>query len=135
MATFKGKDGTMSIGAVVASAAQVGELRSFELETKSASTESTRMGLDWETHVPTIKSWSGGAEVWWDAPDLGQVAIVVGTIVTLNMFPAGNGAPITDVYYSGLAIVESVNQKQAHDGLVEMSVTFKGTGALTKGAV
>lgn len=135
MATFKGKDGTMSIGAVVASAANVGELRSFELETKAATTEATRMGQDWEVHLPTIKSWSGSCEVFWDAPDLGQVAMVVGTVVTLNMFPAGNGAPATDVYYSGLAIVESVNQKQAHDGLVEMSVTFKGTGALTKGAI
>ena len=135
MATFKGKDGTMSIGATVATAPAVGELRSFELETKSATTESTRMGVDWETHLPTIKSWSGSCEVWWDPVDVGQVACVVGTIVTLNMFPAGNGVGATDVYYYGTAIVESVNQKQAHDGIVEASVTFKGTGALTKGAV
>ncbi len=135
MATFKGKDGTMSIGATVVSAAAVGELRSFELETKSATTEATRMGHDWETHKATIKSWSGSCEVFWDGADVGQVAIVVGTEVTMNMFPAGNGAPATDIYFYGTAIVESINRKQAHDGLVEASVTFKGTGALTQGVV
>lgn len=135
MATFKGKDGTMSVGATVATAAAVGELRSFEFEIKSASTESTRMGKDWETNVPTIKSWSGSCEVFWDPLDTGGLALIVGTVVTLNMFPAGNGAGATDVYYSGTAIIESVSQKQAHDGLVETSVSFKGTDALTKGAV
>ncbi len=135
MATFKGKDGTMSIGATPASAPAVGELRSFELETKSASADATRMGLDWETHVPTIKSWSGSADVFWDAADVGQTAIVVGTVVQMNMFPAGNGVGAADVYFYGNAIVETINRKQAHDGLVEASVTFKGTGALTQGVI
>lgn len=135
MATFKGNIGTMSIGAVVATASAVGELRSFEIETKSASTEATRMGQVWEVHVPTINSWSGSAEVFWDAADVGQTALVVGTIVTLNAFPQGNGAPATDVYLFGTAIVESVSQKQTHDGLVERSVSFKGTGTLTQGTI
>lgn len=134
MTTFKGKDGTMSVGATVGTALAVGELRSFEIETKSASTEATRMGQDWEVHVPTIKSWSGSAEVWWDHADTGQDALVVGAVVHLNMFPAGNGAPVTDVYLHGDAIIESVSQKQSHDGLVERSVTFKGTGNLVEAA-
>jgi hypothetical protein len=135
MATFKGNLGTMSIGATVATAPVIGELRSFELETSSASTSATRMGQVWEVNVPTISAWQGSCEVFWDVADVGQVTLVVGTVVRMNMFPQGNGAPATDVYYFGDAIVEKVTNKQTHDGLVERSVSFKGTGALTQGTV
>lgn len=135
MATYKGKEGTVSIGATVGTATSVGELRSFEVETSANLVDVSRMGDAWTRDVSTQKSWRATLEMWWDHADTGQDLLVAGDLITLNLFPQGNGVALTDVYLSGQATIESVSQKQGHDTVIERTVVVKGYGALTEGTV
>ena len=53
--------------------------------------------------------------------------------VTLNLYP--EGATSGDTYYTGSAIITSVGVSQTHDGIVERSIGFQVTGAVTIGTV
>ena len=76
-----------------------------------------------------LKSFTGSASLFWDEADTGQTAIVVGTEITLNVYP--EGASSGDTYYTGSAIVTGSTIASSFDGMVEAEVSFQGTGALT----
>lgn len=135
MATTKGNLGSLSVGATVGTAAAVGELRSWEIMSKSDTVDASICGVTWRRNIATLQDWSGKASVFWDAADLGQDALIVGATVTLNLFPGGNGAPATDVYYTGTAVITEVSQKGAFDGLVEREISFIGHNALTESQI
>lgn len=133
MSTYKGKEGSITIGASPGTA--LGELRSFELTESANLVDVSRMGDDWTRDDSTQKSWSVSFDLWWDPDDAGQALIVAGDRVTLNLFPQGNGAGTDDIILSGLATISEVTQKQSHDNIVELSCSAKGYGALTKGTI
>ena len=124
MATHTGSEGTIKVGADT-----VGELRSFTLETTAETIEDTSMGDTNRTYKAGLKSFTGSASLFWDEVDSGQTAIVVGTEITLNVYP--EGASSGDTYYSGSAIVTGTTIASSFDGMVEAEVSFQGTGALT----
>jgi predicted secreted protein len=124
MATHTGSEGTIKVGANT-----VGELRSFTLETTAETIEDTSMGDTNRSYKVGLKSFTGSASLFWDEVDTGQTAIVVGTEITLNVYP--EGASSGDTYYSGTAIVTGRTIASSFDGMVEAEVSFQGTGALT----
>ena len=124
MATHTGSEGTIKVGADT-----VGELRSFTLETTAETIEDTSMGDTNRSYKVGLKSFTGSASLFWDEADTGQTAIVVGTEITLNVYP--EGASSGDTYYSGSAIVTGTTIASSFDGMVEAEVSFQGTGALT----
>ena len=124
MATHTGSEGTIKVGANT-----VGELRSFTLETTAETIEDTSMGDTNRSYKVGLKSFTGSASLFWDEVDTGQTAIVVGTEITLNVYP--EGASSGDTYYSGSAIVTGTTIASSFDGMVEAEVSFQGTGALT----
>jgi hypothetical protein len=133
MATYKGKEGTITVG--VSPGTALGELRSFEINTSANLVDASRMGDDWTRDESTQNSWSGSMDVFWDYEDAGQDLLTVGSRVELNLFPQGNGVGATDVVLSGQVTISEIGHKQAHDGLVERSISFKGYGALTEGVI
>jgi hypothetical protein len=128
MATYIGKDGTISAGGN-----DIAEVRSFSIEATGDTTEDTSMGDTWRTHKPTLRSWSGSAEVWWDDADTGQNACSVGAELAIIVTPDGDdgGTPTT---LSGNVIVTGRTVNASVDGMVEASLTFMGNGALTEGS-
>ena len=69
------------------------------------------------------------------SPDAGdnQDAIATGAILTVVLFPEGETAG--DVTYTGDMIVTGLSRTASFDGLIEMTVSFDGTGPLTTGTV
>lgn len=128
MACYAGKAGVVKVGAVA-----VGEVTNFSLEVTADTIECTAMGDTYRGFKPSFVNWSGSVDFHWDPDDSGQVAFVIGTEITLNLYP--EGATSGDTEYTGAAIVTGFTRTASFDGLVEANITFQGNGALTTGAV
>jgi predicted secreted protein len=124
MATHTGSEGLIKVGTDT-----VGELRSFSLETTADTIESSNMGTTARTYKAGLTAWSGTASLFWDELDTGQLALVLGTEITIKVYP--EGATTGDKYYTGSAIVTAKSVSASFDGLVESSISFQGTGALS----
>ena len=126
MATHIGRDGILKVGANT-----VAELRSFSIEETGDTVEDTVMTDTARTSVPTLTSFTGSADVYWDETDTtGQGALTVGSSVTIGFYPEGDTTG--DTYYTGTAIVTGVSRSASFDGMVEASITLQGSGALTE---
>ena len=129
MATHTGSAGTVKVGANA-----IAELRSWSLDQSQDTVETTKLGDTVKTYSATQSSSSGSMDCFWDETDTnGQVACTIGATVTLNLYP--EGATSGDTYYTGSAIITSVGVAQTHDGIVERSIGFQVTGAVTIGTV
>jgi len=129
MATHKGSEGTVKVGVN-----SVAEIRSYSIEESADTLEDTTMGDSARTYKPSLTSFSGSLDVFWDETDSsGQGALTIGSEVTLNVYPEGDTAG--DTYYTGSAIVTGVSRSASFDGLVEASISVQGNGALTSTTV
>lgn len=129
MATHTGSEGTVHVGS-----AAVAEIRSYNVNENADTIEDTAMGDTARTHKPSLTSFDGTLDVFWDETDTnGQVALAIGAEVTIKFYP--EGAASGDTYYSGTAIVTSRSINASFDGMVEMSIGVQGTGALTTATV
>jgi len=129
MATHKGSEGTVKVGANA-----IAEIRSFSIEETADTLEDTSMGDTARTYLPSLTSFSGSIDVFWDETDTnGQNALTIGASVTLNLYPEGSTSG--DTYLTGTAIVTSRSISSSFDGMVEMSIGVQGTGALTTDTV
>ena len=128
MATHIGRDGVIKVGANT-----VAELRSFSIEETGDTVEDTVMTDTARTFTPTLTSFTGSADVYWDEDDTGQGALTVGAAVTIGFYPEGDTTG--DTYYSGSCIVTGVSRSSSFDGMVEASITLQGSGALTASTV
>jgi len=129
MATHKGSEGTVKVGSNA-----VAEIRSYSIEESADTLEDTSMGNSARSYKPSLTSFSGSLDVFWDETDTsGQGALSIGSEVTLNVYPEGDTAG--DTYYSGSAIVTGVSRTASFDGLVEASISVQGNGALTESTV
>jgi len=129
MATFSGSDGVILVGTN-----QVAEVRSYSIDETMDTLEDTAMGDTSRTYKTSLKSFSGSADVFFDDTDTsGQGGLTVGTSATLNIQMEGNTTG--DHKLSGTVLVTGRTITASFDGLVEASITFQGTGALTESTV
>jgi len=129
MATFSGSDGVILVGTD-----QVAEVRSYSIDETMDTLEDTSMGDTSRTYKTSLKSFSGSADFFFDDTDTsGQGALTVGTSATLNIQMEGNTSG--DHKLSGTVLVTGRTITASFDGLVEASITFQGTGALTESTV
>ena len=125
MATHKGSEGLIKVGS-----ATVSEIKSYSLEESADTIETTKMGDAARTYLPSLTSFSGSVDCFWDETDTsGQVALTPGASVTLVFYP--EGAASGDTYYSGTALVTGKTITGSFDGMVEASISVQGTGAIT----
>ena len=124
MGVHKGSEGTVHVGTDA-----VAEIRSYSVEETADTLETTSMGDAARTHLASLTSFSGSLDVYWDEADTAQIALTVGTSVTIKFYPEGTASSAK--YYSGTAIVTGVSRSASFDGLVEASISVQGTGALT----
>jgi hypothetical protein len=128
MATHTGSEGTIKIGSDT-----LGELRSFSLESTAETIEDTSMGDSARTYKVGLTAFSGTASVFFDETDTAQGTVDAGTEITLNVYPEGDTSG--DTYYTGSAIVVGRTINSSFDGMVEMEISFTGSGALTETTV
>tara|TARA_R110002153_G_scaffold51268_2_gene144155 strand:- start:2621 stop:3007 length:387 start_codon:yes stop_codon:yes gene_type:complete len=128
MATHTGSEGTIKIGSDT-----LGELRSFSLESTAETIEDTSMGDSARTYKVGLTAFTGTASVFFDETDTAQGNVDSGASITLNVYPEGDTAG--DTYYSGSAIVTGRTINSSFDGMVEMELSFQGSGALTETTV
>lgn len=125
MATHKGSEGTVHVGTNA-----IAEIKSYALEESADTIEDTTMGDAARTYTPSLTTFSGSIDVFWDETDTnGQVALAVGSTVTLKWYPEGTTSG--DTFYSGTALVTGKNISASFDGMVEASISVQGTGAIT----
>jgi hypothetical protein len=128
MTVKSGKAGRLHIGATM-----VAYLKDVTWSESAGVAEAEYLEGDWKDTAPTTKEWEASATGYWDPADSGQDAVVVGSTVTLNIYPEGNSASKT--YFTGSAVITKKGRNAAVGGFVECDFSFKGNGSLTEGTV
>ena len=129
MATHTGDEGSVAIGANT-----IAEVMSFTLNENIELLDDSAKGDVSKTHLNGKKDWDGTIEAHFDETDTtGQVAMVVGASVTLNLFLMGTATG--DTTFTGTATINSVSFDSPEDGIVGANFTFTGNGDLTRGVV
>ena len=128
MATHNGSEGLVHIGTDA-----VGELKSWSVTENATMIDTTVLSDTAQTFSAGSTSWSGSCEAFLDETDTAQTALTSGASVTLKFY--FEGVASTDKYYTGTALVESIDRSGATDDIVNVSFSFRGTGALTLATV
>lgn len=128
MANHLGSEGVVKIGANT-----MAELRSWEITETADTIEDTTLSDTYRTYQTGLKAWSGRATCFWDEADTtGQMALTAGASVTLNVYPEGATPATSETYYTGTALVTSVQLSAQTNGMVEAQFNFTGTGTLSR---
>ena len=128
MATHHGKEGVVTAGGTA-----VGELTGFTIETTADVVEDTALTDATKSFVAGRTSFSGTLEMSYDESDSPQQTLTVGSSISLILLPEGNASG--DEKFSGTGIVTGMSINNSMDAIVSRTVTFQGTGALTRATV
>lgn len=133
MTTTVGNAGVISIDDDAGTAQTVAEVRNYSIETTSDTIETTIMGNVTRQYKKGLATFSGSADVYWDAthfttidinPTVGSVG-APNKVVTLKIYPTGSG-----LSWNGEIIVTGYSVTGAFDGIIEASISFQGTGSI-----
>ena len=128
MATHHGKEGVVTAGG-----SGVGELTGFTLETTADVVEDTALTDATKSFVAGRTSFSGSLDMSYDETDSPQQTLTVGSSIAFVLLPEGNSSG--DESFSGTGIVTGMSVTNGMDAIISRSVTFQGTGTLTRGTV
>jgi hypothetical protein len=128
MATHFGKEGVVTAGGT-----GIGELTGYSLETTADVFEDTQLSDSTKSFVTGRTSFSGTLDMSYDETDTPQQTLTAGTSIAFILAPEGNAS--TDETFTGTGIVTGMSINVSLDGITTRSVTFQGTGALTRGTV
>ena len=128
MATHHGKEGVVTAGGTA-----IGEITGFTLETTGDVVEDTALTDATKSFVAGRTSFSGTLEMHYDEGDAQQETLTAGSEISFVLLPEGNTSG--DQSFTGTGIVTGMSINNSMDAIVSRSVTFQGTGALTKGTV
>lgn len=137
MSILTGNNGVVKIDNASGTPTAIAGVRNFSVDIKADTIETSSMGTDARTYVKGLSSFSGSADVYFDVANYTGGASVV---AALN--PTGGAvgdSPLTvELYLNGTAdkfsgeiIVTGYSVKSSFDGLVEASISFQGSGAMT----
>ena len=128
MAAHFGKEGVVTAGGT-----GIGELTGYTLETTSDVVEDTQLSDATKSFVAGRTSFSGTLEMSYDETDSPQQTLTAGTTIAFILAPEGNSSG--DETFTGSGIVTGMSVNVTLDGITTRSVTFQGTGTLTRGTV
>ena len=128
MATHFGKEGVVKAGGT-----GIGELTGYTLETTSDVVEDTQLSDATKSFVAGRTSFSGTLEMSYVETDSPQQTLTAGTSISFILAPEGNSSG--DETFTGTGIITGMSVNISLDGITTRSVTFQGTGALTRGTV
>jgi glutamate dehydrogenase/leucine dehydrogenase len=139
MAIQTGNNGAVSIDGV-----NIAQVRSFSIEMTRDTIETSVMGTDVRTFLTGLSSFSGSADVYFD-PDtattgfdaaestFNPTAGLVGASGVTGKFYVELDASGTNVdeAFTGTIVVTGYTVNATMDGMVEASISFQGSGAVT----
>ena len=128
MATHHGKEGVVTAGGT-----GVGELTGFTLETTADVVEDTQLSDSTKSFVAGRTSFSGTLEMSYDETDSPQQTLTAGSSIAFVLLPEGNTSGDED--FTGTGIVTGMSINDSLDAIVTRSITFQGTGSLTRSTV
>jgi hypothetical protein len=128
MATHHGKEGVVKAGGTA-----IGELTGFTIETTADVVEDTEISDATKSFLAGRTSFSGTLEMNYDETDSPQQTLTVGSSIAFILLPEGDTSG--DESFTGTGIVTGMSVNNAMDAVISRSVTFQGTGALTRGTV
>ena len=128
MATHHGKEGVVTAGGTA-----IGEVTGFTLETTADVVEDTALTDAAKTFVAGRTSFSGTIDMHYDETDAQQETLTAGSSISFVVLPEGNDTG--DQSFTGSGIITGMSVSNGMDSIVSRSVTFQGTGALTKSTV
>ena len=126
MATHFGKEGVVTAGGT-----GIGELTGYTLETTADVVEDTQLSDSTKSFVAGRTSFSGTLDMSYDETDSPQQTLTAGTTIAFILAPECNGSG--DETFTGSGIVTGMSVNVSLDGITTRSVTFQGTGTLTRG--
>lgn len=130
-----GHSGSCTVGA-----SAVTEAKAWSLDVSQGTADITNFSSNgWAESAATIKSWSGSITVIFDGgADTGQAALITGVTsgasVALELVTGSIGSGSSEKF-SGDAIITSMPITNEVNGIIEVSFSFTGTGALTQAAI
>jgi predicted secreted protein len=134
MTAYVGNAGVIQVDDDTGTAQTVAEVRSYSIETTADTIEKTVMTNATRQYVKGISTFSGTADVYWDPthfttidinPTVGSVG-ATNKVVTLRIYPEGSGTS-----WSGEVLVTGYTVNGTFDGMIEASISFQGTGAIS----
>ena len=137
MSILTGNNGVVKIDNASGTPTAVAAVRNFSVEMTADTIETSTMAQEVRTYVKGMSSWSGSADIYFDAANLTGGASVIAALM-----PTGGNvgdAPITvELYldgtskkFAGECIVTGYTANSSLDGMVEASISFQGSGAVT----
>ena len=126
MATHFGKEGVVTAGGT-----GIGELTGYTLETTADVVEDTQLSDATKSFVTGRTSFSGSLDMSYDETDTPQQTLTAGTTIAFILAPEGNASG--DETFTGTGIVTGMSVNVTLDGITTRTVTFQGTGTLSRG--
>ena len=134
---YTGESGVVKFVGADSTVAAVGSVRSFSIDSEVQSIESTVMGAGSRSYLPGLSQFSSSMDVYLRDDDAGQSNFL--SYMTnpsgageIELYPSGE---TTGIKLSGSVIITGHSITSNFDGMVEASVSFQGSGALTKTAL
>jgi predicted secreted protein len=132
MATLTGNNGAVTINGN-----NVAAVRNFSVEMTADTIETSVMGTDVRTYLTGMSSFSGSADVYFDAADFDTyestfnptAGLVGASGVAVKLYIEQNYSGTSDYAFTGNVIVTGYTVNSSMDGMVEASISFQGTGA------
>ena len=125
MAIKSGVNGKVNFGGVIA-----GKVTDWSVEISGSTLDSSGLGDEWDSKIPSTKAWSGSLSCLIDVSATGADATIadlgVGTTATLELFLDGTVAKS----YTGTAIIDSYSTNASRSEVLKCSVSFSGDGEL-----
>ena len=134
MATLTGNNGAVNLNGN-----SIASVRNFSVEMTADTIETTTMGVDVRTYITGLSSFSGSADIYFDAADFDTyessfnptAGLVGASGVAVKLYIQENYSSTSDYAFTGNVIVTGYTVNSSMDGMVEASISFQGTGATT----
>jgi len=138
MAILTGNNGVVKLDASVGGAvAAIASVRNFSVEITSDTIETSTMGVDVRTYLKGMSAWSGSADIYFD-PAATTGTFATHTVLNPTSGTVGQGTLSVELYlndtagkFAGEVIVTGFTVNSSLDGMVEASISFQGSGAVT----
>lgn len=137
MAAITGNNGVLKIDNSSGTPTAIANVRNFSIDITSDTIETTTMGVDVRTYVKGLSQFSGSADIYFDTANYtggaSVVAVLNPTGINVGSSPVTLEAYLdtTSNKFSGEIIVTGFTVNSSMDGLVEASISFQGSGAMT----
>lgn len=128
MSNLVGNNGIIKIASTA-----IGSVVSWSLTLTGDQVESTVLGDAWRTMLPTLKSWNGSVNLFFDNADSTQALLLENALLTFEFFPEGE--VIGDYKATGSAYIVTVDESNELEAVVNRDVTFIGSGELVRSTV